>query len=100
MDSAVAAFAFPLPEAAQEVGIRLHGLRDRFTATRRKRQTSEKLARLCEYNPLVLETANQFLAEPIQLDGPNYVVPQRPGLGAVLDEDAVARSRVGEQLAA
>lgn len=52
MESAVAAFAFPLPEAAQEVGIRLHGLRDRFTATRRKRQTSEKLARLCEYNPL------------------------------------------------
>lgn len=37
--------------------------------------------RLCEYNPRVLEVANRYLAEPIQMDGPDYLVPSRPGLG-------------------
>jgi galactonate dehydratase len=45
---------------------------------------------LCEYNPRVLEVANRFLAEPIQMDGPNYVLPERPGLGVVFDREGLA----------
>jgi D-galactarolactone cycloisomerase len=45
---------------------------------------------LCEYNPRVLEVANRFLAEPIRLDGPNYVVPERPGLGVFFDREGLA----------
>jgi len=37
-----------------------------------------------------------FLSEPIDIDADGCVrVPDRPGLGAVLDEDAVARYRIG-----
>lgn len=37
-----------------------------------------------------------FLAEPVDIDADGCVrVPGRPGLGAVLDEDAVARHRIG-----
>ncbi len=49
-------------------------------------------SRLCEYNPRVLEVANQFLAEPILLDGPNYVVPEHPGLGVVFNREGLAGS--------
>jgi galactonate dehydratase len=45
---------------------------------------------LCEYNPRVLEVANRFLAEPIVLDGANYVVPERPGLGVVFHREGPA----------
>ncbi|MEZ5398992.1 MAG: mandelate racemase/muconate lactonizing enzyme family protein [Bryobacteraceae bacterium] len=36
---------------------------------------------LCEYNPKVLDVANRFVDSPIALDGPSYIVPDRPGLG-------------------
>ena len=39
---------------------------------------------LAEYNPQVLTVANRFLAEPIQLEGQSYLVPQGPGLGIEL----------------
>jgi D-galactarolactone cycloisomerase len=35
---------------------------------------------MLEFNPNVLKIANQFLAEPIRMDGENYVVPESPGL--------------------
>jgi D-galactarolactone cycloisomerase len=36
---------------------------------------------LCEYNPAVLETANAFLVEPLEVVDGRYIVPQTPGLG-------------------
>jgi D-galactarolactone cycloisomerase len=36
---------------------------------------------LLEFNPNVLKVANQFLAEPIQMEAANYLVPAGPGLG-------------------
>ncbi len=54
-------------------------------------------SRLCEYNPRVLETANQYLSEPIELDGPNYVVPQRPGLGVAFNPEGLAGSWINSQ---
>ncbi|MCX6607350.1 MAG: mandelate racemase/muconate lactonizing enzyme family protein [Acidobacteria bacterium] len=54
-------------------------------------------SRLCEYNPRVLETANQYLSEPIELDGPNYVVPQRPGLGVAFNLAGLAGSWIGSR---
>ena len=36
---------------------------------------------LCEYNPNVLDTANQFLARPLQRRDGHYVIPDTPGLG-------------------
>jgi galactonate dehydratase len=39
---------------------------------------------LVEYNPQVAAIANRFLADPIQMDGSSYVVPQAPGLGIEL----------------
>ncbi|MBM3787791.1 MAG: mandelate racemase/muconate lactonizing enzyme family protein [Acidobacteria bacterium] len=41
---------------------------------------------LCEYNPNVLDTANAFLARPLELTGGVYHVPQTPGLGIVWNE--------------
>jgi galactonate dehydratase len=42
---------------------------------------------LAEYNPLVFEIANRFLAEPLSLDGEAYRVPAAAGLGVeVLEE--------------
>jgi galactonate dehydratase len=37
---------------------------------------------LVEYNPTVLETANRYLQEPIAMNGSNYILPTRPGLGS------------------
>ena len=37
---------------------------------------------LVEYNPRVLEIANRFLLNPIELAGGSYGVPAAPGLGA------------------
>jgi D-galactarolactone cycloisomerase len=36
---------------------------------------------LCEYNPNVLDTANQFLARPLHRKDGHYVIPDAPGLG-------------------
>ena len=44
---------------------------------------------LVEYNPSVFSVANQFLAEPLDLAGHHYQVPQSPGLGIEIDEAAV-----------
>ncbi len=44
---------------------------------------------LCEYNPRVLDVANRYLQTPLALDGSYYVVPNAPGLGIELDEDAL-----------
>jgi L-alanine-DL-glutamate epimerase-like enolase superfamily enzyme len=35
----------------------------------------------CEFNPLVFDTANGFLAEPLVRRGGDVVVPAAPGLG-------------------
>ncbi|MDE0262402.1 MAG: mandelate racemase/muconate lactonizing enzyme family protein [Bryobacterales bacterium] len=44
---------------------------------------------MAEYNPSVFSVANQFLAEPLELVGSRYQVPQSPGLGIEIDEAAV-----------
>ncbi len=41
---------------------------------------------LCEYNPRVLEVANRFLLQPIQVANASYIVPTAPGLGIDIDE--------------
>jgi galactonate dehydratase len=38
-------------------------------------------APLCEYNPSVFTFANQHLREPLRMEGGEYLVPQKPGLG-------------------
>lgn len=45
--------------------------------------------RLVEYNPAVFSVANRFLAEPLELAGSRYEVPQSPGLGIEIDEAAL-----------
>ena len=45
---------------------------------------------LSEYNPRVLETANRFLREPLEIDGAEWVTPVKPGLGIELDWDGLA----------
>lgn len=47
------------------------------------------------------ERRDFMLAEPVGIDADGCLrIPQRPGLGAVLDEDAIARHRVGEEVVA
>jgi L-alanine-DL-glutamate epimerase-like enolase superfamily enzyme len=41
---------------------------------------------LVEYNPHVLEWANQFLRIPIRMEDAHYVVPEEAGLGVALEE--------------
>ena len=41
-------------------------------------------APLCEYNPTVFAFANQWLKQPLALDGAAYTVPETPGLGIEL----------------
>jgi hypothetical protein len=36
---------------------------------------------LVEYNPRVLEWANQFVEHPITMHDSGYLVPSKPGLG-------------------
>ena len=45
---------------------------------------------LCEFNPNVLDTANQFLAEPLVQQGGRYHTPALPGLGIVWNSRFVA----------
>lgn len=45
---------------------------------------------LTEYNPQVLSVANRFLEVPLSMDGDGYAVPQGPGLGIALHQDALA----------
>jgi L-alanine-DL-glutamate epimerase-like enolase superfamily enzyme len=35
--------------------------------------------------------ANRFLKTPLVMEGNRYVVPEGPGLGIEMDEDALAR---------
>ena len=42
--------------------------------------------RVCEFNPNVLATANQFLSEPLVCHGGHYQIPAGPGLGIVWNE--------------
>ena len=42
--------------------------------------------RLCEFNPNVLATANQFLSDPLVCQGGRYQIPGGPGLGIVWNE--------------
>ena len=44
---------------------------------------------IAEFNPLVLGFTNRFVREPLRLDGARWVVPQGPGLGIEMDEDAL-----------
>jgi len=44
---------------------------------------------LAEYNPNVFTVANQFLREPLALTGAAYRVPDAPGLGVEINEDAL-----------
>ena len=46
---------------------------------------------LVEYNPRVLDIANRFIANPIQLGTGAYRVPATPGLGAEVMEEEVRR---------
>ena len=46
---------------------------------------------LVEYNPRVLDIANRFLVNPIQLGAGAYRVPATPGLGAEVIEEQVRR---------
>lgn len=41
---------------------------------------------VCEFNPNVLATANQFLADPLVCRGGRYQIPAGPGLGIVWNE--------------
>jgi D-galactarolactone cycloisomerase len=43
--------------------------------------TAAAVSPLCEYNPAVFEVANQYLEEPLQIDGAAYRVPAGQGLG-------------------
>lgn len=45
---------------------------------------------LCEYNPAVLEMANAFLAEPLEVVDGRYLVPQAPGLGITWNDRGLA----------
>ena len=47
------------------------------------------------------ERRDFMLAEPVGIDADGCLrVPERPGLGAVLDEDAVANARLGREVTA
>lgn len=47
---------------------------------------------LVEYNPKVFTVANEYLAQPLLIDGASYVLPSGPGLGAdVLADKLPAR---------
>ncbi|MCC6367436.1 MAG: mandelate racemase/muconate lactonizing enzyme family protein [Bryobacterales bacterium] len=46
---------------------------------------------MAEYNPKVFSVANRFLKTPLRMEGNRYVVPEGPGLGIEMDEDALAR---------
>ncbi|MEX2264340.1 MAG: mandelate racemase/muconate lactonizing enzyme family protein [Bryobacteraceae bacterium] len=48
--------------------------------------------RLTEYNPLVLDVANRFLQDPLELKDASYLVPQGPGLGVEIVEAELARA--------
>jgi galactonate dehydratase len=39
---------------------------------------------MLEFNPSVLKIANRFMADPIRMEGENYVVPESPGLGITI----------------
>jgi D-galactarolactone cycloisomerase len=43
-----------------------------------------------EFQPTTLPHANRILASPIQLDGSSFPVPHGPGLGVMVNEQAVA----------
>ena len=45
---------------------------------------SAAFCELTEYNPSVLAMANQYLHEPIRLEGSSYIIPQQSGLGVDL----------------
>jgi galactonate dehydratase len=47
---------------------------------------------LCEYNPRVLEAANRFLHQPIGIADAHWLVPDAPGLGVSVDEEALRRA--------
>jgi len=42
-----------------------------------------------EFQPTTLPHANRILAEPVQLDGSSFRLPESPGLGVAVDEQAV-----------
>jgi galactonate dehydratase len=46
---------------------------------------------LCEYNPAVFEVSNRYLTEPLEMNGPAYLVPAPPGLGIEIDEQRLRR---------
>jgi galactonate dehydratase len=46
---------------------------------------------MLEFNPSVLKTANQYLADPLRIEGAAYIVPDGPGLGV----QSPSASRVG-----
>jgi galactonate dehydratase len=47
---------------------------------------------VCEYNPRVLEVANRFLRDPIQIADAAYAVPTAPGLGITINEERIRAS--------
>ena len=44
---------------------------------------------LAEYNPKVFTVANRFLKTPLRFEGAAYTLPEGPGLGIEIDEQAV-----------
>jgi galactonate dehydratase len=46
---------------------------------------------LLEFNPNVLEIANRYVDEPLQVRSAKYIVPERPGLGVDILETALRR---------
>ena len=50
---------------------------------------------LCEYNPRVLEVANRFLRDPIQIVDAAYGVPTDPGLGITIDPAKLPNQLIG-----
>jgi D-galactarolactone cycloisomerase len=52
---------------------------------------------LLEYNPSVLEMANQFLRTPLVIRDAAYAVPQSPGLGIEIDDDRLAAMSIGNR---
>ena len=52
---------------------------------------SSSNVKLAEYNPVVFSVANQFLGQPLAVDGAEYLLPTGPGLGVDLDESAVRK---------
>ena len=53
---------------------------------------------MAEYNPRVFDVSNRFLRAPMRIEGAAYQLPKGPGLGIEVDEHAVRRAAMGENV--